>query len=257
MITADRIRTFIRENNLRISPLINIDRMGLAIDKNGGTCLWTTRKCPCKESIAEIKEMKNPEMACCKGEVICDSRYEKEMTTIDDKINNTELREAIEALDRVEGKLKEMGNGKIDEIPKKITEAIEIIEENLPKHKCGDCSNYMAGMADKLAYMGEVCESNPISCGDEHRLAVEQVAMMKETFRGMDKDENEDHSNTEEKRDFTEEKQSKFHTCMSNTSKSLPEGITQPKKLCISSKVCSGKMDQNEAMRICLDGGES
>jgi hypothetical protein len=290
MTSGQDLIQFADENGINIIPYrINKetgepDEWIEKLDSNNGLCP-AKRECPCETCVVEIRNAKDDNEACCNGIFFCDERYIKFWMPIWTKAGvatkeqpirkkqeaaTPEIKETIKALDEIEEIVDNVDIGNEEETLSGLDRANNILKDNITKHNCIKCADYVEALGRKLTFLKDECKLNPMACSDEQRLTVAKIEMMKERFLEVDREvvkqdniangitteeliEDTRPKSIEEIHAIEDPQSLDYHKCASIVHHTRLDDVPDRNmRLCIASKMCGKqKLTKEDALKAC------
>lgn len=237
-ITGQMLIEFANNNGLEILSHRDPDKWAKKLNENGGFCPCG-KECPCDA---------------------CTCLFFKKR-----KFAVPELGGAIEALEEVKRTLMEIDETEPDRVEEILENGKQLISEDIEKHSCGKCKDYMGGLHRKLSYLQEECKQDGMSCRTEIDLTIHRIDMMQEVFYGTDKTIEEQSTSEDNEKQETQwdgdevvDTRSEFHKCMSDEIERLKEtnpDMPHRTRVCVASKMCKKTpMSREAAINECKGG---
>lgn len=276
-IDGDTLEMFAMANGLSIMPHRNAKEWAEKINKNGGLCPCG-KECPCADCTCKFYERNTTsDNNMTETTTILDNEInnEKEKTVEHDELKSMDL--TVEKLDEIHAKLLKLAPENVEETTKTISDAEEMIKNDMDAHECSVCQEMLGGIARKLGFLREECKEGGITCSLEIEDTAERIAIMGDIFRNAkssitgETGEDEKDAKTEEtlkepekpvdqcdSGDAEEEKPvqsgySDFHDCVKETvaSEGLRD-VSRNDRLCVAAKSCGrNRMTIDDAKKEC------
>lgn len=240
-ITGEMLIAFGEANNMRIMSHRDPNKWAEKINKNNGKCPCG-KECPCDDCTCMFYEKSVPG---------------KETIMV----NNTEIASAIETLEKAKDALMNIQLDEPEKTARAMEEAANMVEKDAIEHKCGQCEDYMMGLARKLNFMRDECGKDTNSCMTERDLTIERIEGMQETFIAADElitkaeqetaRDNGSHGENHTDEDIPEA----FHDCITRTTKTQLQDLKHGDRICTASKMCgTKKLTKEDAVASCVKG---
>jgi hypothetical protein len=259
-LTGDDLRAFAAANGLDIMSHRNPDRWAEHVNNNNGMCPCG-KECPCDDCTCKFFTQSSADA----DDIVKDDNDDEGDYM---EISNPEIARAIQTLEDVRQKLIAMPQDTTENASGAIKESEEMVKGDAEKHECGECAKYMEGLARKLRFLKEECETDSMSCVVERDLTIKRIEDMQNTFVAVDRAVSNGEIN-DNQQDMTQETPKNidsplipsdseviiepFHDCITRTTLEELQDIDHSDRICTASKMCSKKkMSKEDAIAECV-----